>query len=252
MLHSSPESHTLKRKTDPSTLRIFFLAVVFLVALSSTARAQQTYVTRYDAYAGYGFLGSPSIGLNEHGFALQAGFRPKTWLSFGFDYTRATGDLDITPDLLPSALQQQLGAQLAQLAAAGRLPPGYTLVVPAHSTTQTFAVGPQLAYRHFTRLTLFLRPVFAGAIHEVVTPRPRDPIAAAIVSQLTPSGKKTDTAPFAGFGGGIDVIFTKHFSLRVQSDLVYDHLFNDLLRNGRFTARVSVGPAFNFGRNIVK
>jgi hypothetical protein len=92
------------------------------VALSSTVHAQQTYVTRYDAYAGYAFLGSPAIGLNENGFAVQVGFRPKTWYSFGFDYTNASGDLNITPDLLPSALQERLGAQLAQLAAAGRLP----------------------------------------------------------------------------------------------------------------------------------
>lgn len=217
---------------------------------ASFVRAQQTYVPHYDAFAGYAFLSSPAIGLDEHGFALQVGFRPRTWYSFGFDYTRATGDLTITPDLLPSALQQQLAGQLGQLAAIGRLPPGYALTVPSHSTTQTFAVGPQLAYRHFTHLTLFLRPVFAGAIHEKVKTHPRDPIAAAIVAQLTPSGKKTDTAPFIGFGGGMDVILSKHFAFRMQSDLVYDHLFNDLLRNGRWTVRVSAGPAFNFGRNI--
>jgi hypothetical protein len=28
------------------------------------------------------------------------------------------------------------------------------------------------------------------------------------------------------------------------------HLFNDLLRNGRWTVRFSAGPAFNFGKNI--
>jgi hypothetical protein len=43
---------------------------------------------------------------------------------------------------------------------------------------------------------------------------------------------------------------SKHLAWRVQADLVYDHLFNDLLRDGRFTTRFSVGPAFNFGRNI--
>jgi len=69
---------------------------------------------------------------------------------------------------------------------------------------------------------------------------------------LTPSGKKTDTAPFVGFGGGFDMIFSRHFSLRTQADLVYDHLFNDLLPNGQFTVRFSVGPAFNFGRNIAQ
>ena len=122
--------------------RIFLLLAVIL--WSSSAFAQQTYVSRFDAYAGYAFLDSPHVSLFENGFAAQVGFRPKTWYSFGFDYSFATGDLNLTPDLLPTALQQQLGAQLAQLAAIGHLPPGYSLVVPARSRTQTFAVGPQL------------------------------------------------------------------------------------------------------------
>jgi len=33
---------------------------------------------------------------------------------------------------------------------------------------------------------------------------------------------------------------------------VYDHLFTDLMTNGRFTTRFSCGPAYNFGPNIVK
>ena len=151
-----------------------------------------------------------------------------------------------------AALQQQLGGQLGKMAAAGLIPAGYTLSVPSHSTTQTFAVGPQLAYRHFSKLTLFVRPVYAGAIREVATPKPGDPIAKGIIAQLLPSGKKTDWAGFAGFGGGFDILFTHHFGLRTQADLVYDHLFNDLLKDGRYTVRFSVGPAFNFGRNIVQ
>ena len=228
---------------------LLFAALLLLV---SAAFGQQSYVPRYDAFAGYAFLDSPHVNLFENGFAAQIGFRPKTWYSFGFDYTFATGDLKITPDLLPTALQQQLAAQLGQLAAIGRLPAGYSLTVPAHSRTQTFAVGPQLAYRHFTHTTLFLRPLFAGAIHEIATPKPPagDLIAAGIVQGLAPTGKKTDTTWFFGFGGGFDIIFSRHVSWRVQADLVYDHLFNDLLRDGRFTTRFAVGPAFNFGRNI--
>ena len=213
---------------------------------------QQTYVTRYDAYVGYAFLDSPHIGLFENGVAAQVGFRPKTWMSFGFDYSYTTGDGTITPGLLPDALQQGLGAELAQLVAAGVIPSSYQLVVPIHSKTQTFAVGPQLAYRGLTHFTLFWRPVFAGAIHEYATPVPTDQIAAAVVANLTPTGHKTDTAGFVGFGGGIDILLTKHLAIRTQADLVYDHLFNDLLKDGRFTTRFSVGPAFNFGPNIKK
>jgi hypothetical protein len=102
-------------------------------------------------------------------------------------------------------------------------------------------------------MTLFVRPSI-GLILERGTPHanPADPIATAIVKQLVPSGVKTDNTPFYGFGGGADLIFSKHVALRVQSDLVYDHLFDDLLKDGRWTVRLSVGPCFNFGKNIAK
>jgi hypothetical protein len=229
-----------------------FLMPLALLPLHSPAFGQQEFVTRYDAFAGYTFLNSPHVSLFENGFATQIGFRPKTWYSVGFDYTLAAGDGTITPSLLPSNLQQQLAAQLAQLAEAGRIPPGYNLVVPFHSRTQTFAVGPQLAFRHFRRATIFARPLFAGAIHETATPQPADPIAGAIVGQLVPAGHKTDVVGFVGFGGGIDILFSRHFAMRTQADVVHDHLFNDLLKDGRWTVRFSVGPAFNFGKNIKK
>jgi len=41
-------------------------------------------------------------------------------------------------------------------------------------------------------------------------------------------------------------------ALRMQADLVHDHLFSDLLQNGRMTVRFSIGPCFNFGKNILK
>jgi hypothetical protein len=33
-------------------------------------------------------------------------------------------------------------------------------------------------------------------------------------------------------------------------DLVHNHLFSDLLREGRNTVRLSIGPAFQFGHNV--
>lgn len=231
--------------------RTLMMLALVLALLASPAFSQQTYVTRYDLFAGYTFLDSPHVSLFENGFHFQAGVRPKTWVSLGFDYSVSEGSLTLTQNLLTTTLQQQLGAELMALAAAGKLPAGYALVVPAHSVTQTFAAGPQLAYRHFTNLTLFLRPDL-GAIHEAATPQPKagDLIAQGIVAQLAPSGKKTDWTPFYGFGGGADFLFSKHVGLRVQSDLVYDHLFSDLLKDGRYTVRFSVGPIFNFGKNI--
>jgi len=235
-----------------------FLVPLAFLALALPVFGQQDYVTRYDAFGGYAFLDSPHISLFEHGFATQVGFRPKTWYSFGFDYSFSAGDLSLTPNLLPTGLQQSLSGTLGQLAGAGLLPPGYKLAVPAHSRTQTFAVGPQLAYRHFRHETLFLRPLFAGAIYEQATakPNPNDLIASSIVAGLAKSGliasslQKTDTTWFLGVGGGFDILISHHFAIRTQVDVVYDHLFNDLLKDGRWTTRFSTGPAFNFGRNI--
>ncbi len=232
---------------------IVTLGILFL--LSFPLSGQQSYVSRFDVYGGYGFLDSPKVNLFEHGFAAQIGVRPKTWLSLGFDYTFAAGDLKITPDQLLPALQTQLQTGIVAGVTHGLLPPTYpysTLYVPAHSTTHTFALGPELVYRHFTRATIFVRPVYAGIIHETATPKPQDPVVAALVSGLITGPSKTDHVLFFGFGGGFDINFGHHFAWRTQADLVHDHLFNDLLKDARFTVRFSIGPCFNFGPNIVK
>ena len=227
-------------------------AVCLLISLFAFPLAgQQTYVPRYDVFAGYAYLNSPKIGLPEHGVHFQIGMRPRTWYSLGFDYSYVRGDLVLTPDLVPDDLAKSLAATLAALAQAGRLPAGYQLRVPAASVTHTFALGPQLAYRHYKWMTLFLRPSI-GAIHEIATPQPTDAIAQGIAQKLAPSGKKQDWTGFYGFGGGVDLLFTKHLGLRVQADLVRDHLFNDLLKESRNSVRFSIGPAFQWGRNIAK
>jgi hypothetical protein len=235
-------------RTHPRSL----LTMVWFAALclSWPAFGEQEYVSQFSAYGGYALLASPEISLVENGFATQFGFQPKTWYALGVDYSISSGDTTLTPGLLTKTLQQQLGAQLGQLAAEGRLPPGYQLRVPTHSRTQTFVAGAQLVSHHFTQVALFLRPVVFGAVHESAALHPTDPIAAAIVAQLAPSGTTTDNTWFIGAGGGIDVLLTKHFVLRNQVDVVWDHLFSSLLANGRWTVRYSVGPAFYFGRNI--
>ncbi len=229
--------------------RLTTLALLLLFA--ACAFSQQTYVTRFDAFAGYTYFNSPKIGLAENGFHTQAGVRVLRWLSLGFDYSVAKGDATITPDLLLPSLQQTLGAQIGALIAAGRLPANYKLTVPISSTTHTFAAGPQVSYRHFKEATLFIRPS-CGIIKESATPHPGDPVATAIVAQLAPTGNKNDNVIFYGFGGGVDLNFSKHVALRVQADFVRDHLFNDLLTDSRNTVRFSIGPAFNFGKNIAE
>jgi len=236
----------------------FGVVALALLLFALPLHGQQTDVARFDAFAGYNFLDSPHVSLFENGVNLQFGVRPKTWFTLGVDYTFTKGNLTLTPNLLLPSLQQTLGAELAQLAAAGLVPAGYTLKVPAYSETQTIAAGPELVYRHMKHITLFFRPVYLGMIHETASPRPADPIQTLVVGGfeqlglLGPDGLKSDNVVFYGFGGGFDILFNRSFGWRTQSDLVYDHLFGDLLKDGRFTVRFSTGPCFNFGSNIVK
>jgi hypothetical protein len=231
--------------------RIVVLALIVLVALAAPALAQQKYVSQFDVFTGYTFLNSPKINLFEPGFHTQFGMRRNTWLTLGFDYSITAGDMTLSPELLPDALQASLKTTLGQLAAAGKLPAGYVLSVPAHSNTQTFAAGPQVTYRGLNKVSLFIRPSM-GAIRELATPKPKDAIATLVVQGLAPTGEKRDWQGFFGVGGGIDFNFSRHVALRVQADQVWDHLFNDILKNGRWTTRFSIGPAFNFGKNILE
>jgi hypothetical protein len=73
---------------------------LLILMLAATVSGQQTYVTRFDLFTGYTYLDSPKVGLSEHGFHTQIGVRPWTWMSLGFDYSVAKGDLSITPNLL--------------------------------------------------------------------------------------------------------------------------------------------------------
>src|SRR5260221_13069719 len=125
---------------------LMFAAVWFF--MTSPAFGQQEYVSRYDAFAGYTFLDSPHVGLFENGFQFQAGVRPKTWYSLGFDYSISSGDLTLTPNLLTNALQQQLALQLQQLATAGPVTCGFTPSLPSPTSTPTFFAGSPPSPRH--------------------------------------------------------------------------------------------------------
>jgi hypothetical protein len=228
--------------------RAVLAAAILFPALSGLA--QQTDVSRYDVYAGFAGFETPALSLAQYGFHTQVGVNLKTWLSAGFDYSVASGQNSLTANLLKPSLQQQLGQEIEYLISIGVIPPTYKLVVPTDAFSQTFALGPQLVYRHYKPITLFIRPSL-GAIRQKVTPHPTDPVATAIVAQLVPAGYKVDWTGFYGFGGGLDWNATKHFGIRVQNDLVYWRLFNDLLANGTWTDRYSIGLTYRFGRNIV-
>jgi hypothetical protein len=53
-------------------------------------------------------------------------------------------------------------------------------------------------------------------------------------------------------GGGVEFNATKHVHLRADAEFVHVFLFSDLLANSRNSVRVSLGPTFNFGKNVKK
>jgi hypothetical protein len=233
----------------PRAARALIAACAFVFV--PRAFAQQSYVGLYDFYGGFAYLDSPSVKLQQRGFHIQTGINANSWLALGFDYSRLTGHTDITPNLLTTQLQAQLGGQIGALEAAGIIPPTYSLSVPFGATTQTFAAGPQLMMRHWTAVTLFVRPSI-GAIHEETVLHATDAITAGVIAQLAPGGVKTDWTAFYGFGGGAEFNFGPHFSVRAQADFVHNHLFSDVLRESRNTVRLSIGPAVHFGPNRAK
>lgn len=230
---------------------ISFLAFLLLLLSPTHVRAQQDYVGRFDLYNGFTWFDSPSANLAERGYHLQAGVNLRTWLAMGFDYSVVQGNVTLVPNLLKPTLQTQIGGELVGLEAAGLIPPGYRVAVGTESTTQTFAAGPQWEYRHFKRVTFFAHPSI-GAIHETATPHPSDALTAGIIHQLAPTGTIRDWEAFYGFGGGFELNFIRFASLRLQADYVHNDLFSNILKDPRNTVRVSVGPAFHFGKNIVK
>ena len=212
-----------------------------LLFVSAVAFAQQDYVGRYDAFAGFSYLDSPKLNLTQRGFNTQVGVNLRRWLAVGFDFSTQSGSGTLVPSDLKPSLQ-------------ALLPPVPGLFLPFDATTRTYTGGAQLTYRHFKRITLFAHPT-VGAIHEAITLKPHDATTAAIVAGLIQAGEVTtaspsDTTYFYGAGGGFDINATKHIHLRFDAEYVHTFLFSDLLADPRNGFRLSVGPSFNFGRNV--
>ncbi len=230
----------------------FMLVTCLSLAAGNGLRAQQAaqksaYVGRFHAYVGFSDIYAPFVNdLNQHGVDTQFGINNTRWLATGFDYSAQTGTTQLTPSLLPTALQMALGAML---------PTGYTLSVPTDVSIQTFSAGPQLVYRHYTRASFFVHPVLS-AFRVYATPHPTDLVSTAVVGALeqqgllSSSGTKLDWTGGYGIGGGSDVNLSRHISAQFILDAAYTHPMNDLLANGGWVYRFSVGPAFHFGRNV--
>jgi hypothetical protein len=239
----------VNRQHTPFCWGLWGLALAIVAGTS--AYAQQSYVSRYDFYAGFADVESPALGLNQTGFHLQAGINPRPWYSLGADYTNARGSMVLTPNELPSAAQTQLLNEIAELEALHILPPNYALRVPTDAYLQSFAMGPQFNYRHFSRVTLFTHPSL-GAFRESAYPHGQDDFALGVVSALTHNtGIKIDWTGFYGGAAGAEFNLTKHIGARAMVDMIYQHPFNDILANGFWTERYSVGLAYHFGPNIL-
>lgn len=236
----------LRLKRNSWTLPLFICCFL----LVNVSKAQQTDVARYNLYAGFTDLDSPNYGLNQTGFHLQAGVNLRRSISAGFDYTVASGSEHLTQGKLTPAVQQELAPILLSFIQQGLIPATYQLSVPTDVFTQTFTIGGEYTNRHFEKVTLFVRPSLA-ALREVATPHPTDAVSTLIVQGLTPSGHKLDWVGAYGAGGGADYLFTRNLALRAQLDVIYEHPFSDILENGRWTLRYSIGPSFSFGRNIL-
>lgn len=219
------------------------LAVVCVTLPALCGSAQTGYVGRYDLYTGFSNLNTPGLShINQVGFHLQAGAVASRWLSYGFDYSVQNGSSQLTTGIATRALQQQLAAEL---------PPGYVLRLPFSATTQTFTAGGQLTIRKYHAATFFVRPVLA-AFHITATPHANDQIGALVAAQLAPTGQLSDWYGAYGAGGGLEVPVLRHLGARVQLDAGWNHPFTNILANGSWSYRFSVGPAFHFGGNVTK
>lgn len=221
-----------------------FLGAVLAVALLFCvgASAQQPKVSRFDSFGGFSYLAAPKMNLYQRGFNGQTGINVNRWLALGFDYSVFTGSSALSPKELTDANQAKLAPY------APMLPSGFA--VPFDAKTTTYTAGPQVNIRKWAPVTFFVRPA-VGILHETVTARPKDALSTAIVVGLVgPSQKKSDTTLFYGVGGGFDLNISEHFAWRTAADFVHVNLFDTMLRDGRNCVRLSVGPAFRWGRNV--
>ena len=224
--------------------RLFFCVLAFLLLSTLIAFSQQTEIPQFSIVAGYSYLHTPSINLAQRGFNGDLAHNVRPWLSLGFDYSYFNGGSTLLPSYLNAATQ----AKLAQL-----LPPGVppsAVAVPYTSSTFTYQFGPQLNYRGFKHVTLFVRPAL-GLLHAKIQTNP-NPIAAPLVGALL-GGKlsASDNAIFYGFGGGATWEITPHFGLRASADMARFNFFPDTLSGSRNTVRLTIATKFSFGKNIV-
>jgi hypothetical protein len=222
---------------------IFCLLALFLFSL--ICPAQQKEIPQFTAIGGFTYLSTPSLNLVTRGFNGDFAANVRPWMSMGFDFSTSSGDNTVIPKYLNTATQLKLAAML---------PTGYpvsAVTVPTGISVQTYQVGPQLNYRHFRHLTLFVRPAL-GLLHAKIQTHPITGTAPLVSALLGGKLSSSDNVLFYGFGSGMSWEITPHFGLRTSVDLARYNMFSDTLNGARNAVRISVMPKFSFGKNIVR
>jgi len=240
--------------------RLFLCTLaVFLLTSTLTCFAQQDDVRQFVIFGADTYLATPSLNLAQRGFDGDLGYNYRSWLSLGFDFGYYGGHSTLLPSDLSAASQATIGAFIKTL------PPAEQPLAAAffdngvryNITTTTYEAGPQLNYRHFKHVTLFVRPAL-GALHasaevrkEFAAMNPTFTPVVCTLLNLVGCGK-ADTVPFYGFGAGASWEINPHFGIRATTDFAHYNFFSGLLNGGRNSVRVSIGPKFSFGKNIIQ
>jgi len=225
---------------------LFYVLALFMVTTAVPSFSQQTDIRQFTVFGAYTYLATRSLNLTQRGFDGDLGYNYRPWLSFGFDFGYYNGHSTLFPNELSPIALETVGK-------LGELPAGFG--VPYNISTFTYEAGPQLNYRKLKKVTFFVRPAL-GALHANVKVSQQflaetGDLGVALCTVLN-GCSKNDTVPFYGFGGGISWEINPHFGLRVTGDFAHYDFFSNLLNGGRNSVRLSIGPKFSFGKNILQ
>lgn len=225
---------------------LIFLCVVLFLCVPAFAQ-QDISINRYTIYTGFDYFHTPGLSLSQRGFDTDFGVTVKPWLGIGVDFSAAGNSIISGGGTINGS--GTIYAPLLIKAAPLGAPAPSSVNVSFKSTSYTFAVGSQLYWRKWRKVTFLGRPGF-GAIHasaDINLP----PQLAGLLGMLgakAPSAHQTDTQFFFGLGGGADINLSKRFSMRFTADWINTHLFSDILVNRQNYVRVTVGPTIRWGR----
>jgi len=238
---------------------VIALAVLLVVAAVVTPATAQQYFQKWDMYAGYSYLNTPSKDLTQNGYNLSFGHNVNKWMALGLDISRFYG----------SAPQPSTGADLAKRISPSLLAglpapllkalPGVKVSLPVDASTATFAAGTQFQLRKNKWVTPFFRP-FVGAFHGRAVGDPTKVTITSLPAGVTPTQiaavlgaiptsvmknavTQSETVLGYGFGGGVDLNITKPIGIRFATDFIHTSLFGDTQNN----IRIATGLIYRFG-----